>query len=65
MQSSNKVSVIKSNKFENMLFDIFKKKFDEDSWYKIDREMVINYRIFVEKNLKIVKKNLFEISENK
>jgi len=64
IQNGNEKLVVKSNKFENMLFDIFKKKFEEENWYRVNREMVINYRILVEQNLKIVKKNLFNICNN-
>ena len=54
-----------SNKFNNMLYDIFESDFKEGVLYKVDKNKVLDYRRFVFKNLEIIEKKIKEIFEKK
>ena len=54
-----------SNKFNNMLYDIFESDFKEGFLYKVDKNKVLDYRRFVFKNLEIIEKKIKEIFEKK
>ena len=54
-----------SNKFNNMLYDIFGSDFKEGVLYKVDKNKVLDYRRFVFKNLEIIEKKIKEIFEKK
>ena len=45
---------IKSNKFNNMLYDIFDKDFEPGVQYKVDKDLVLKYRKFVFDKLLII-----------
>ena len=51
---------IKSNKFSNMLYDIFKEDFKPGVQYKVDKDLVLKYRKFVFDNLLIIQDKIKE-----
>ena len=51
---------IKSNKFKNMLYDIFKGDFNPGEQYKVDKNLVLKYRKFVFDNLLIIQEKIRE-----
>jgi len=51
---------IKSNKFNNMLYDIFKGDFNPGEQYKVDKDLVLKYRKFVFDNLLIIQDKIKE-----
>lgn len=51
---------IKSNKFGNMLYDIFKKNFEPGAQHKVDKDLVLKYRKFVFDNLLIIQDKIKE-----
>ena len=54
-----------SNKFNNMLYDIFESNFEEGVLHKVDKNKVMDYRKTVFKNLEIIEKKIKEIIEKK
>ena len=50
-----------SNKFKNMLYDIFETDFEEGVLYKVDKNKVLDYRKFVFKNLEIIEEKIKKI----
>ena len=49
---------LKSNKFNNMLFDIFNKNFEAGIQYKVDRDLVLSYRKFVFNSLSLIEEKI-------
>ena len=49
---------IKSNKFSNMLYDIFNKNFEPGIQYKVDRDLVLSYRKFVFNSLSLIEEKI-------
>ena len=51
---------IKSNKFNNMLYDIFNKDFEPGIKYKVDKNLILKYRKFVFDNLLKIEEKIKE-----
>ena len=55
---------IKSNKFNNMLYDIFKGDFNPGEQYKVDKNLVLKYRKFVFDKLLIIEDKIKEFLQS-
>lgn len=55
---------IKSNKFSSMLYDIFNKDFEPGMQYKVDKDLVLNYRKFVFNNLLLIEEKIKKSIQN-
>ena len=49
---------LESNKFNNMLYDIFNKNFKPGIQYKVDRDLVLSYRKFVFNSLSLIEEKI-------
>ena len=55
---------IKSNKFNNMLYDIFNKDFEPGVQYRVDKDLVLKYRKFVFDKLLIIEDKIKEFLQS-
>jgi hypothetical protein len=50
-----------SGKFNNMLFDIFGRDFEENVWHDVDRDRVRDYKIMIDRNLSEMREIIREL----